>query len=288
MPQQKVLILGASGMLGSTLYRFFASSPGFSVLGTVRSAACVAMLPRSSRARIEDGVDVSNSDRIARCIGEFRPDVLINSVGVIKQLDDSKDPLTAIEINSLFPHRVAALCQLARARMIHISTDCVFDGRRGNYLESDTADATDLYGRSKYLGELGGPNNVTLRTSIIGHEMGRAISLVDWFLAQPGPTVRGYRRAIFSGLPTVELARVVRDFVIPNQELHGLWHVASEPINKCELLNLIARAYNKTVDVLPSDDVIIDRSLNASRFRKATGYVAPPWSELVKTMHDFR
>jgi len=207
-------------------------------------------------------------------------------VGLVKQLAEADDPLTAIPINSLLPHRLARLSQVCSARFIHISTDCVFSGSKGMYVESDVPDALDLYGRSKLLGEVDYPNSVTLRTSIIGHELAGARSLVGWFLAQTG-TIKGFNRAFFSGLPTVELARVIRDFVIPNSNIRGLYHVAAGRINKYDLLKLIASVYEKSIDIAPDDKLVIDRSLNGERFREATGYVAPEWQALIKTMHTF-
>jgi dTDP-4-dehydrorhamnose reductase len=215
-----------------------------------------------------------------------RPSVVVNCIGLVKQLAQADDPLSALPINALLPHRLARLCGLVGARFVHISTDCVFNGRKGSYLESDPSDAEDLYGRSKYLGEVAYPHSITLRTSIIGHELSSAHGLVGWFLAQEG-TVKGYRKAIFSGLPTVELSRIVRDVVLPQPELSGLYHVAAEPIAKYDLLQLVRDAYGKTIAIEPDDGVSIDRSLNAERFRKATGYVAPPWPELVERMRDF-
>ena len=186
----------------------------------------------------------------------------------------------------MLPHRLARLCQLVGARLVHISTDCVFDGARGRYLESDPSDAKDLYGRSKYLGEVAYGHTLTLRTSIIGHELSSAHGLVGWFLAQQG-RVKGYTRAIFSGLPTVELACMVRDVVVPRPDLHGLYHVASQPIAKYDLLLLLAKVYGKKIEVIPDEAVVIDRSLDATRWREATGYVAPNWNALVNAMHEF-
>jgi dTDP-4-dehydrorhamnose reductase len=217
---------------------------------------------------------------------KVKPHVVINCIGLIKQLAEADDPLSAIPINALLPHRLARLCDVAGARLVHMSTDCVFAGTKGMYTEADMSDAKDLYGRSKYLGEVDYPHAITLRTSIIGHELSGAHSLVGWFLAQQG-SVRGFRRAIFSGLPTVELARVIRDHVIPHPELRGLYHVSAEPINKFDLLTLVARAYGKTIDITPDDKLAIDRSLDSSRFRQATGYQPEPWPELVRRMREF-
>lgn len=285
-PARTALVLGASGMLGNAVLRFFAGSDGFRALGTVRSERWRSMLPAPLRDAVRVGVDVDSFDSVARCLAEARPDVVVNCVGVVKQLSDADDPLVAVPINSLLPHRLARACGDIGARLVHISTDCVFSGRKGGYLEADFADADDLYGRSKYLGEVDYPHAITLRTSIIGHELDGARSLIGWFLAQSG-TVKGYTRAVFSGLPTVELARVIRDFVVPNAELCGLYHVSAAPIAKYDLLRLVAAAYGKETMIVPDDSLVIDRSLDSSRFRAATGYRPPSWDSLVRSMHDF-
>jgi dTDP-4-dehydrorhamnose reductase len=189
----------------------------------------------------------------------------------------------------MLPHRLAALCKASAARLIHISTDCVFSGREGMYSEEHVADAQDLYGRSKLLGEVNAAQAITLRTSLIGPELNSAHGLLGWFLSQQSrvTSVRGFSRAIFSGLTTVELARVIRDFILPNADLHGIYHVSSEPISKYALLALIARAYRVDVRIDPDESVVIDRSLDSSRFRQVTGYQAPPWTELVRAMHAY-
>jgi dTDP-4-dehydrorhamnose reductase len=282
----KVLVLGVSGMLGNAVFRLLADSPGFEVLGTARSAAVASRFREDLRPRILAGVDVEQFDSLTRTFAAARPDVVINCIGLVKQLAEADDPLAALPINSILPHRLARLCDVAGARLVHVSTDCVFLGSRGLYKESDPPDAQDLYGRSKLLGEVDYPHAITLRTSIIGHELGSAHGLVGWFLSQTG-SVRGYTKAIFSGLPTVELAAVIRDRVLVAPSLHGVYHVAAAPIAKYELLRLVASAYGKSTGIMPDDRVVIDRSLDGSGFRAATGYEAPPWPELVRRMHEF-
>ena len=283
----KVLVFGASGMLGNAMLRFLVASEGLRVWGTVRSASTGSKLPAEVRERLITGVDVERSDHLVEAMRQARPEVVVNCIGLVKQLEAADDPLEAIPINSLLPHRLARLADAAGARLVHVSTDCVFDGAKGNYRESDVPDAKDLYGRSKLLGEVDYPNAVTLRTSIIGHELEGARSLIGWFLAQEGE-VEGFSKAVFSGLPTVELARVVRDFVIPNRDLRGLYHVSAEPIDKLALLRLVAEAYGKSIAIRPSERVALDRSLDSSRFRSATGYQPPAWPELIETMERFR
>jgi len=282
----KVLVLGTTGMLGNAVLRLFAQSAEYEVVGSARSTSALRLLPSSLSGRVICGVDVENMDNLISLFTKARPDVVINCIGLVKQLADANDPLAAIPINALLPHRLARLCGMTNARLVHMSTDCIFSGAKGMYTEADESDAKDLYGRSKYLGEVDYPNAITLRTSIIGHELSGAHSLVGWFLAQQD-SARGFRRAIFSGLPTVELARVIRDYVMPQPDLHGVYHVSAEPINKFDLLTLIAKAYGKTIDIVPDDKLVIDRSLDSSRFRVATGYQSQPWPELVRRMCEF-
>jgi dTDP-4-dehydrorhamnose reductase len=281
----RILVLGAGGMLGHVMLRTLAADPQHAVTGTVRNDAALRDLAAGWGARLIGGVDVDQPDALIRAFAGSRPDVVINCVGLVKQLAEAKDPLRAIPINALLPHRLAGLCQAAGARLVHISTDCVFAGTRGHYREEDSADAVDLYGRSKLLGEVDQPHAITLRTSIIGPELSGSHGLLAWFLAQPG-AVRGYRRAVFSGLPTVELATVIRERVLPRPQLRGLYHVASAPIDKHALLRLFAAAYGRGNEITPDDALVLDRSLDGSRFAAATGYVAAPWPELVRRMHD--
>lgn len=284
----RILVLGVTGMLGSAVFRVFSADPAHETWGTLRSRAALRHFPQQRHTRLLAGVDVLDHDALVATFARVRPDVVINCVGLIKQLADAKDPLTALPINAMLPHRLARLCELTGARLIHVSTDCVFSGHRGNYLESDISDAEDLYGKSKYIGEVHDlPHAVTLRTSIIGHELGSNHALVDWFLSQQS-RVRGYTRAVFSGLPTVELARVMKDFVVPQPLINGLYHVAAEPIAKCDLLNLVAAQYGKQIEIEADDTLVIDRSLNGARFRDQTGYMAPAWPELVRRMHADR
>ena len=282
----KVLVLGVSGMLGNAVFRLLADSSGFDVAGTARSSSSVSRLREDLRAKVIPGVDVEQFDSLARAFAIAKPDAVINCIGLVKQLAEADDPLAALPINSILPHRLARLCEVAGARLVHISTDCVFLGTKGLYKESDAPDAQDLYGRSKLLGEVDYPNAVTLRTSIIGHELGSQHGLIGWFLAQTGE-IRGYTRAIFSGLPTVELATIIRDRVLPDSSLRGLYHVAASPIAKFDLLTLVGRQYQRSTRILADDRVFIDRSLDGSRFAQSTAYVAADWPELIRRMHTF-
>jgi dTDP-4-dehydrorhamnose reductase len=287
MTKQKILVLGASGMLGNAVLRYFATQTDHEVVGIVRSAGSARLLPDSLQDRVALGGDVDDVDALVRMFDRHRPTLVINCVGLVKQLGDAKDPLAAIPVNAVLPHRLARLCALASARLVHLSTDCVFTGDKGMYREDALPDAQDVYGRTKLLGEVDYPHALTLRTSIIGHELSSRHSLVCWFLSQQ-ESVRGFSQAVFSGLPTVEIARVIDKYVLERPELHGLYHLSAEPIDKFSLLQLIATAYGKDIEITDDRALIIDRSLDSTRFRNATGYQPEPWPDLIRRMHEFR
>jgi dTDP-4-dehydrorhamnose reductase len=230
---------------------------------------------------------IDDPDMLTRLIDRTQPTVVINCVGLVKQLENGSDPLSAIPINSILPHRLARLCALVGARLVHLSTDCVFSGTKGMYSESDIPDAYDVYGRTKLLGEVDYPHTITLRTSIIGHELRGSSSLIGWFLAQP-ESVRGFSKAVFSGLPTVEIARIINEHVLPDANLYGLYHLSADPIDKYQLLRLVGKIYGKDTDIVEDQSLVIDRSLDSSRFRDATGFTPESWPELVRRMHDFK
>jgi dTDP-4-dehydrorhamnose reductase len=273
----RVLILGGDGMLGHQLRRELGRS--HEVLATVRrsrEAADVAALGEG----VAFGIDVRDFDRVNGVVTRFRPDAVVNAVGIVKQRKEAEDPLASIETNALFPHRLARLCTVTGARVVHLSTDCVFSGRVGHYRESDRPDPEDLYGRSKLLGEVGKPH-LTLRSSIIGLEMGRRQGLVEWFLASRG-TIQGYRRVLYSGLTTLEMSRLVARLLDRHPDLEGLWHVASEPIDKYTLLVRLARALDRRdLAIEPVDEPVCDRSLCGDAFAEATGYRAPSWEAML-------
>ncbi|KQV47048.1 NAD(P)-dependent oxidoreductase [Pelomonas sp. Root1217] len=283
----RLLVLGANGMLGSTVLRWFASRSGHCVFGSVRRDEAARQLQRvAPQAEILSRVEGSDLNGLRALFDRVQPEYVINCIGVVKQLAGAGDPATAIPINALLPHRLARLSKIHGARLINIGTDCVFSGTRGAYTEDDVPDAQDLYGRSKLMGEVDCMHAVTLRTSIIGHELNTDHGLIDWFLGQQGP-VRGFARAIVSALPTVEFARVIEQYVIPHPELHGTYHVAGPAISKYELLRLVGKIYGRDGPAQADDEPVIDRSLSGERFHAATGYEAPQWPELISRMREF-
>jgi len=283
----KVLVLGASGLIGSTLFDVLSKQKNYEVLGTVREERMKHFFSPSIASNLFVNIDLRNHDELVKMMHQIHPDVVVNCAGLTKHKAEANDPLSAIPINSMMPHQLARSCNTIGSRLIHISTDCVFSGEKGGYLEDDFTDARDIYGKSKALGEIDYPDAITLRTSTIGHELNSSYGLLDWFLSQNESCI-GYRSAIFSGLPTIVLAEIIRDVVIPQKKLSGLYHVAAQPINKYDLLKIIAAEYGKSILISPDDSFVIDRSLNATKFHAATGYIAPEWPELIRSMATFK
>ena len=281
----KVLVFGASGMIGSTIFRVLSQQNDWSVHGTIRDPSVARFFSDKIADNLIAAVDIDTYN-LDLLFSEIQPDVVINCIGLTKHLPEANDPLRVIPLNSLLPHRLNKCCEDNNCRLIHISTDCVFLGTKGNYTESDASDASDIYGKSKYLGEVIDTSAVTLRTSTIGHELQTKHGLLEWFLSQNGKC-NGYVNAVFSGLPTVVLAEVIRDYVIPNNELSGLYHVAGPAIGKYDLLRIIADEYNMNIEIELDESFKIDRSLSANKFRDATGYEAPDWPSLIKSMHNY-
>lgn len=281
----RLLLLGATGMLGHKLLQKL--SKQFSITGTVRNdVAKYRGHPALNPALLRGHVDANDISTVEEVIRECKPDVVINCIGIVKQLPAAHDPLSSIAINALFPHQLAHICHKRSIRLIHISTDCVFSGRKGNYREDDFADADDLYGRTKYLGEVDYEHALTLRTSIIGRELGTSHGLIEWFLSQEGRTVSGYTNAIFSGLTTNALSDVIAAVIINYPEMRGVWHVAAEPISKYELLKLVKAVYHLDIQIQPENSVVIDRSLNGSKLRENTNIIIPSWRTMIEQMYQ--
>lgn len=280
----RVLVVGATGMLGYSLFSNLSDQDGYEVFGTVRNIRGKEIYFENYLDNLIFDIDINNFSSLAQAIAEVKPSVVINCIGLIKQYDASKKHTNAIEINSLLPHKLAQFCDKISAKLIHFSTDCVFTGKTGLYKESDLPDAMDLYGKSKCLGEVNYGSHLTLRTSIIGHELNSSVSLVDWFLNQQ-KQVNGFSKAIFSGLPTCYVAKLLSEKILPKRELSGLYHLSVNPIDKLSLLELISETYRFDIEINKSEDLVIDRSLDSSCLRHEIGNNVPSWNELIQQMH---
>lgn len=256
----RILVLGGTGLLGRELIRQWSSGHH------------VQTLPHAvwdARGNL--------STLHAQLVG-MQPDVVVNCVGITKA--KCSDPVEAIEVNSVFPHRLAKLTKQLGVRLIHISTDCVFSGDRGLYTEADKPDATDLYGRSKLLGEVNDWNCLTVRTSFVGRHPTDKTGLVEWFLAQTGE-VKGYYRSRFSGLTTKELARALEHLILSDVKC-GIWHVGGPVISKYDLLLLIKKYLNAEATIRPEGHTVIcNRSLNSSHFNNSCYYAPTTWEQMI-------
>lgn len=255
------------------------------VWSTLRgSFAEVATLELFEKQRCVVGLNVDNVAGIRKAIEISRPDVVINAIGIVKQIASSKDTISTLTVNSIFPHRLNELASEFGFRLFCISTDCVFNGRRGDYSETDVPNATDLYGKSKNLGEVLSDHCLTLRTSIIGRELQTSHSLVEWFLSNKGKSVKGFSNAIYSGFPTIVLADIIRSLIFDYPELSGLFHVSSDSIDKYELLKLLNAAYGTNVQIERDEDFEVNRSLDSTMFRNTTGFVPASWESMIEQM----
>jgi dTDP-4-dehydrorhamnose reductase len=230
-------------------------------------------------------ISADNFETIRTAIHKVNPEVIINCIGIVKQLPASQDPLQSISINALFPHQLAKICLQKNIRMIHLSTDCVFSGRKGYYSEKDLSDAEDLYGKTKYLGEVDCMGCLTIRTSIIGRELDTTHGLIEWFLSQEGKTVSGYKKAIFSGLTTIALSEIIAEIIINHPHLSGVYQIASDPISKYDLLNLVKKIYGLKIRIDPDETIINNRSLNPEKFKKETNIKIPSWEYMIEEMY---
>lgn len=278
----RILILGGDGMLGHQLLAYL--KPRHDVKVTLRQdLAAYRQYGLFDSGNSFAGIDIRSLERLVEVMADFRPEAVINAVGIVKQRADAKESIPSLEINALLPHRLAVLCKGVGARLIHLSTDCVFSGKKGKYLESDPSDAEDLYGKTKYLGEVHEANSLTLRTSIIGRELSRHTSLLDWFLSRRG-SVKGFTNAIYTGFTTLEMSRIIEKILMEHPDAAGVYQVSSDPINKYELLLLIREKLGLDIEIIPDDVFCCDRSLDSSRFRSDFNYTPPSWPAMIEEL----
>ena len=281
-----ILIFGASGMAGSILFKLFSQDKKNIVYGTMRDKKSMFFFDNNMHDNLINFSVTDKEPQLRKCFDKSTPDLVINCIGMINKRSTKSNTSLMYEINSVFPKKLNLFCDEFNSRMIHFSTDCVFLGDRGNYSENSPTDCLDDYGQSKLKGEIINSKNViTIRLSLVGHEIYTKIQLINWFLSQENE-VSGFKKVFFSGLTNIELYNVLNKHIIYNNELHGLYHVSSDPIDKFSLLKLVSNIYNKKINIIPNEDFIINRSLDSSQFKKITGYVSPSWSEMVKKMYE--
>jgi len=278
----RILLLGGDGMLGHQLLKTWQKR--HDIRCTLRQdLPAYESFKLFSTDNTYSGVDVRSLARLTEVLADFHPQAVVNCVGIVKQRSTAKESVPSLEINSLLPHRLAVLCKAIGARLVHLSTDCIFSGNKGNYREDDLSDAEDLYGKTKYLGEVWDDNCLTLRTSIIGRELSRKKSLLEWFLAQTGP-IKGFKNAIYTGFTTLELSRIIENMLTQYPAASGVYQVSSDPINKYELLQLFREKLEHFIEIQPDETFRCDRSLDSSRFRNEFTYKPPTWEAMIEEL----
>lgn len=278
--QMRILVLGGNGMLGHRVYQKLKNRHDTFV--TLRNYKQFKEYNLFQRDKVIESFTVESNENIQNVLEKVHPNYVINCIGITKHQSISNNPIQMITVNSLFPHNLSLICDKIGAKLIHISTDCVFSGKKGGYKEDDFADADDLYGRTKFLGEVKDmKNTLTIRTSIIGRELRTSLGLLEWFLNQNGCSVKGFKNAVFSGFTTGVLADIIIDILEKHSGIYGLYHISAEPINKYELLNLIKKKFNLNIEIIPDEEFYCDRSLDCSKFRKKTGFIPLSWEQMI-------
>lgn len=284
----KILILGSNGLVGNTITKYFFERGDYQTFATLRDYSKLKLFHKKYHQKflmIENILDYAETEKIIKSIN---PDILINCLGITNK-EILINPIQVekfITINSLFPHWLQRICSDLGARLIHFSTDCIFSGNKGSYSEQDIPDPPDIYGRSKLLGELNYENTLTIRKSVIGHELASKKGLLEWFLNQNN-FVQGYKNVIFSGITVLELARLIDTYIIPRSNLKGILNISGESISKFDLLKILAKVYDKSIEIIPNESMKINRTLNGSQFNKLTGYRISSWSSLINSMYEF-
>lgn len=282
--QQRILILGGGGTFGHKLWQGLCARLPAVFVSIRKPREYYAKCGLFAGTNVVDNLDLRDFTRLNAVLDELKPTVIANCAGITPRREEAQNSVNVININSLLPHRLAQWCAGNNARLIHFSTDCVFNGNQGNYDELSPSDSRDLYGRAKALGEVNSPSALVVRTSMIGREIYGGTELLEWFLAQKGRKIKGYSKAIFSGLTTNRLAMVAGDIIEKYPDLNGLYNVASQAISKYDLLLLLRDVYGLQVEIQPDDSVDCRRNLNGAKFAQATGFTCPAWPELLREM----
>lgn len=280
MNRKKILVLGINGLLGHRVFINLSKNKKFNVIGTVRGKARHNIFLNK---KVIKNFNIRNLFGLNKKIKKINPDFIINCIGITNKKTGRTNKNQIVLTNSILPHYLDNLSVILKYKLIHISTDCVFQGKKNFYSEKDTCDVQDLYGLSKYLGEIRNTKNLTIRTSIIGHELSEKNGLLEWFLSKK--KVKGFSKVIYSGLTTNELSNILES-CISKYRMKGLYQVSSNPISKFELLKLINKIYEKSIKI--NKDVSVKKKLilKSSKFYKKTNYKVKSWKKQIQEMKE--
>ncbi len=279
----RILILGANGLIGYTLWKQFQEKYDTYAVTRLPKATLAEHTSLFESDKVIDKIDISDFHHLTGIIRALRPECILNGTGVTKRRHEIHHIETALTINSLFPHKLAEWCLGQGIRLINFSTDCVFHGDSGDYNEESITTAIDNYGRTKAFGEVTDMMNcVTIRSSFIGREIMHKTELLEWFLAQDGKSIKGFTNALYSGVSTIQMSKVVSHILDNFPNLHGLYQLAPEkPISKYDLLCIAKKAFGSSVQIVTDDSFISNKSLNGSKLKNEIGFEVPSWNTMM-------
>lgn len=282
----KVALLGSTGMIGHRVLLELLKCEQIDVVGLSRSTNHKSLIQKfSDRDGFYEGVDMADFKQVELLLEKIKPEVIINAVGItIRKLNQPDSFEKAFQVNTLLPKTLQKWVQKNNARLIHLSTDCVFSGAKGNYTEIDIPDANDVYGKTKFAGEVEGKNCLTLRFSAIGRELESHTELLDWFLQQNNKNIQGHEKAIYTGLTTAQLSEEIVKIVLNHKNLEGLYQISNQAISKYELLCLLKKAYGLNLNIEKIDGKNSNKALLSNKYKEATGFVPRDWSTLINNL----
>jgi dTDP-4-dehydrorhamnose reductase len=274
----KILILGGDGMIGHKMAQVL-SVQNHKIVISIREKKDLTLKSNPLKTKVFFNDFLKGS--ILDFLDKVNPDVIVNAIGVTIRRGAAENIADTIYLNSFFPHQLANWSEIHNKRLIHFSTDCVFSGSEGSYLEDTTPDALDYYGKTKGLGEVNSKSSLTIRSSMIGPELFNKTELFEWIINNKEKEINGFSRVMYSGVTTVYMAKLVADLIDNHKNLIGIYNVASKPISKFELLHLINDNFDLGLIINDDKTVISNKTLNASKIEKETGLQQPSWDELI-------
>lgn len=280
----KILILGANGMIGHRVLLEANSQFGTEVYGATRRSLDVFLGNKAFGSNLVENIDVLDWASLENLLHSIRPDVIVNAVGLTLRREKISDLSYAMEINSLYPHKLSNWAAANKSRVIHFSTDCVFGGESGHYTELSLPTAKDNYGKTKFLGEITNNSSLTLRFSCIGQELDVKSELLEWFLAQKGKAIRGFTRAMYSGVTSLVVARETCRIISDFKDLTGLYQISSEPISKYDLLLLAKKHFNIDIKIEAFEGFISDKTLVSEKYSAKTGFKCQSWEAMMQEL----
>ena len=286
MYQMKILILGGNGMIGHKIFQVL-NEDFKNTWVLIRKKKRDLPYVNFFNSNIIEGFELEDDKTLFSFLDNFNPDIIINAVGITIRRGVNKKISKSIFINSLLPNLLEDwVDRMPNKRLIHLSTDCVFNGELGSYNEESIPNATDIYGRTKILGEVKGSNTITLRSSMIGRELENFTELFEWVISQKGSRIKGFNNAIYSGITTIRMARYIKLIIMNFPKLSGLFNVSSEPISKYNLIKLLNKNFDLNLTIEIENSYKTNKVLDSGKFFNLISLSPPTWEDLIIELKD--